>query len=99
MPAYVVGNYAVTNPEAFEPYVPAVLPTIAAGGGEVVVADFESDSVEGSPGHVTVVLKFESKEAINAWYTSEEYEAVKGLRTDNSEGNFTVAEGFVPPAD
>jgi len=99
MSAYVVANYTVTNPEAFEPYVPAVLPTIAAGGGEVVVADFESDPVEGNPGHVTVVLKFESKDAINAWYTSDEYEAVKGLRTDNSEGSITVANGFVPPTD
>ncbi len=99
MPAYVVANYKVTNPEAFEPYVPAVVPVITGAGGEIVVADFESDPVEGNPGHVTVVLKFESKDAINAWYTSDEYEAVKGLRTDNSEGQVTVVDGFVPPTD
>lgn len=99
MSAYVVANYTVTNPEAFEPYVPAVMPTIADGGGEVIVADFESDAAEGDPGHVTVVLRFESKDAIRAWYTSDAYEAIKGLRTDNSEGNIVVVDGFTPPTD
>ena len=97
MPAYAMANYNVTNPEAFEAYPPAVIPTILAAGGEVLAADFESESVEGDPGHVTVVLKFDSKEAIKAWYASDEYEAVKPLRTDNSEGVITIADGFVMP--
>lgn len=99
MSAYVVANYTITNPEAYEPYVPAVLPLIAAAGGEVIVGDFESDPAEGDPGPVTVVLRFESKEAINAWYTSDEYEAIKGLRTENSEGIITVVNGFEPAND
>jgi uncharacterized protein (DUF1330 family) len=97
--AYVVANYTVTNPEGFEPYVPAVMPTITAAGGEVVVADPESDKPEGEAGHVTIVLRFESKQAARAWYDSAEYAAVKSLRTDNSEGVLTIANEFVPPAE
>ncbi len=99
MPAYSVANYKVTNPEAFEAYPPAVIPTILNAGGEVLVADFESEVAEGAPDHVTVVLKFESKDAIKAWYTSEEYEAVKPLRADNTEGMIVLADGFVMPTD
>ena len=50
------------------------------------MADFESEAIEGDPGHVTVVLKFASKEAATGWFNSREYQAIIGSRTDNSIG-------------
>jgi uncharacterized protein (DUF1330 family) len=97
MSAYLIANYKITNPEAYEKYPPAVIGTLAAHDVEVVVADYESDAVEGEPGHVTIVLKFASKEAIKAWYDSSEYQEIIRFRTDNSEGSAVFAEGFVPP--
>jgi uncharacterized protein (DUF1330 family) len=57
-----------------------------AHGAEIVVADFESEAIEGDPGHVTVVLKFASKKAARGWFDSPEYQEIIGLRTDNSSG-------------
>ena len=47
MAAYIVANYRVTNPESFKAYAPAVLPTLLAHGAEVLVADVESEAIEG----------------------------------------------------
>jgi uncharacterized protein (DUF1330 family) len=47
---------------------------------------------------VTVVLRFESREAALAWYQSEEYQSVIALRTDNSDGMAVLCDGFVMPS-
>ena len=93
MAAYLIANYTVTNPEAFEPYPRAAAPTILDHGGEFLVADLATEAVEGSPHRVTVVARFESKEAARAWYDSEEYQKVVHLRTDNSEGVVFFCDG------
>ena len=94
MPAYVVANFEITNQEGYKAYVPGVLPTLEAHGAEVLVAEYESEPLEGKPGSVTVVIKFDSKEALNAWYNSPEYQKVIRLRTDNSEGIVVSAGEF-----
>ena len=91
MAAYMVFNYRINNQEAYQPYLAEVLGTLKAHGAEILVADFESEGVEGDPGHVTVVLKFASKEAARAWYQSPEYQEIIGLRLDNSEGIATLS--------
>ncbi len=47
---------------------------------------------------MTVVLRFDSKDAATAWYNSPEYTAARPLRADNSEGTLVIADGFEPPA-
>ena len=94
MAAYLVANFEITNPEGYRAYVPGVLPTLEAHGAEILVAEYESEPLEGNPGSATVVLKFESKEALNAWYNSPEYQKVIHLRTDNSEGMVVSAGDF-----
>jgi uncharacterized protein (DUF1330 family) len=99
MSGYVVASYRVTNPEAFQQYPPAVIPTILGHGGEILVADFESEVVEGQPPHVTVVVRFDSKKAARAWYESADYQAIKHLRLDNSaDGRLVIANEFSMPS-
>ena len=86
MAAYMVFNYRITGQDAYEPYLGKVGDTLRAHGAEIVVADFESEAIEGDPGHVTVVLKFASKDAARGWFDSPEYQEIIGLRTDNSAG-------------
>ena len=50
--------------------------------------------MEREPNPVNVILKFPSKDAMKAWYNSPEYQAVIGLRTDNSEGTMVVIDGI-----
>jgi len=92
MSAYAVFNYSISDRDAYGPYLAGVPATLEAAGAEIVVADFDSDAVEGPAGEVTVVLAFESREQLEAWYSSPEYEAIKQIRLDNSEGLFVIAE-------
>ena len=92
MAAYLVANFSLTNPVGYKAYVAAVLPTLESHGAEILVADYESKALEGKSGSVTVVIRFESPEALNAWYQSPEYQTIIHLRTDNAEG-FVVAAG------
>ena len=94
MAAYIIGNYELTNPADYKSYVPAVLPTLEAHGAEILVADYESEALEGKSASVTVIIKFESKEVLNAWYNSPEYQEIIHLRTDNSEGIIIAAGEF-----
>jgi uncharacterized protein (DUF1330 family) len=97
MAAYVIASYTVTNQEGFAPYTRAVVPSLRAHGAEVLVAGPSADVREGEPGQHTVVLRFPSKEAAQAWYDSEEYQAVINLRTDNRRGTLVICDEFVRP--
>ena len=93
MSAYLVANYRITNPDGYAAYPPAVAPTLEPFGGELVIADFDSEAIEGQPSPVTIVVKFPSKEAAKAWYQSDEYQAAVNLRTDNTEGFVVFVDG------
>ncbi len=93
MPAYLVANYRITDPQGYAPYPAAVAPTLAPFEGELVAADFDSEAVEGQPRPVTIIVRFPSKDAARAWYDSESYRAVVGLRTDNTEGHLVFIDG------
>jgi uncharacterized protein (DUF1330 family) len=93
MAAYLIANYRITNPDEYAEYPPAVAPTLAPHGAEPLVVDFDSEPVEGDAQAVTIVLKFESREAARAWYESDEYRAIKHLRADNTEGFLLIADG------
>jgi len=99
MSAYLIANYKITNPEEYKPYVPAVMPTLEAHGVEVLVADYNSEVLEGTPSNVSVILRFPSKEAARAWYNSPEYQAIIHHRTDNTEGFVVFADQFSFPND
>ncbi len=94
MSAYLVANYRITNPDGYSAYPPAVVPTIVAHGGEVMIADYDSEVIEGDPASVTVVVKFADKEAARTWYNSAEYQEIIAYRTDNSEGSLLFVDGF-----
>ena len=97
MSAYFIASYRITDPAGYEHYLPAVMPTLQTAGCEVLAADYASQAIEGSPGEVTVNLKFVSKAAALAWYGSPEYQAIKHLRTDHSEGTAVLVEQWSPP--
>jgi uncharacterized protein (DUF1330 family) len=94
MSAYLIANYTVTNPEGYGEYPPAVAPTLAAFGGELVVADFQCEAVEGQPAPVSVVVRFPDRQSAQDWYNSDAYQAVIGLRQEHSEGFVLFADGL-----
>ena len=97
MAGYLIANYEITNPEGYQGYIAAVGSTILAHRGEILVAGPGSEAIEGTPGPVTVVLKFPSLDAVRGWYQSPEYQEILSLRTDNTEGSVVFADQFVMP--
>lgn len=93
MAGYFVANYTITNQAGYKEYIAAVGPILEAHGAENIVIDRGSELLEGSAGQVTVVLRFATKAAAEAWYESPEYQAIRHLRTDNTEGIGAIAEG------
>ena len=93
MAGYFVANYTITNQAGYNEYLAAVGPTLQAHGAESIVIDRDCELLEGSAGQVTVVLRFATKSAAEAWYQSPEYQAIRHLRTDNTEGVGVIAEG------
>jgi len=97
MSAYLIANYDITNADGYQSYIAAVGPTIVSHGGEILVAGPGSEIIEGTPGAITVVLKFPSMDSLKGWYDSSEYRDIIALRTDNTEGGMVFANEFVMP--
>ena len=93
MAGYFVANYTITNQAEYKEYIAAVGPILEAHGAENIVIDRDSELLEGSAGQVTVVLRFATKSAAEAWYESPEYQGIRHLRTDNTEGIGVIAGG------
>ena len=94
MPAYVIANYTVTDQDGYAKYLAVVAPTLEPFGGELIVADFASEAVEGTPSPTSIVVRFPDKESARGWYHSDAYQAVVGLRHDHSEGMLVFADGI-----
>jgi len=93
MAGYFIANYTITNQAGYKEYLAAVGPILTAHGAENIVIDRDCELLEGSAGQVTVVLRFATKSAAEAWYQSPEYRAIRHLRTDSTEGIAVIAEG------
>jgi len=81
MPAYVIVETDVTDPEQYEQYKAASPAAIEAGGGRFLVRGGELVVLEGDwqPPRI-VVLEFEDLQAAKRWYESEAYQEAKKLR-------------------
>lgn len=98
MAHYLIANYRITNPEAYQHYLDSVGATTAAHGGELLVAEFDSQVTEGEAHPVSIVLRFASKAAALGWYHSPDYQAIIHHRRDNTEGFVLFAGAYEPPA-
>lgn len=98
MAAYILANYTIDDPKGYENYVPGVLPLLMKHGAEVLVADFGTTAIEGTPHTVSIVLRFVSEDAAMAWYNDPEYTPVKGLRLASTTGSLWMAKEFVMPS-
>ena len=97
MPAYIVGDVTVTDPEAFKEYSRQVPATIAAYGGKYHVRGGAVDVIEGTwnPKRL-VVIEFESTAQAKRWLESPEYQPLKKLRLKAATTNMILIEGYKP---
>jgi uncharacterized protein (DUF1330 family) len=95
MPAYVIVETDIHDPEQYEQYKAASPAAVAGGGGRFVVRGGELVVLEGDwePARL-VVLEFEDLEAAKRWYESAEYQAAKQLRDGAANLRMVAVEGI-----
>lgn len=99
MPAYVINDMEVTDPQLFEEYKKLSPATVAQYGGRFLARGGRIDKLEGdwSPRRL-VILEFPSVQQAQAWIDSPEYAPARRLRQLSSISNMVLVEGAAPPA-
>jgi uncharacterized protein (DUF1330 family) len=98
MPAYVIVETDVHDPQQYEQYKAASPDAVRAGGGRFVVRGGELRVLEGdwNPSRL-VILEFPDLEAAKRWYASPEYQEAKGLREGAANLRMVAVQGLDEP--
>ena len=99
MPAYVINDMEVTDPQLFEEYKKLSPSTVAQYGGKFLARGGHTETLEGnwSPRRL-VMLEFPDMARARAWLNSPEYAPARRLRQRSSNSNIVLVEGVAPPA-
>lgn len=83
MPAFIIASVAVKDPAKMAQYAEGAGPTIAAHGGEMAMRGALKATLSGTAGTpVAAIIRFETREAAETWYSSPEYQALIPLRDE-----------------
>lgn len=95
MPAFIIADIDITDPEGFEAYRQLVTPTVDHAGGRYRVRGGRVEVLEGQwqPRRL-VMLEFESMAAARAWYESDAYAPAKAIRQRSASSHVVLVEGL-----
>jgi uncharacterized protein (DUF1330 family) len=93
--AFVILQLTIHDPDGYHQYQIAGHQEIFDKfSAKIVGGDENVQIVEGSwPFTRTVLIEFPSKELARAWYDSDEYQAVVGLRHSSATSNVVIVSG------
>jgi len=95
MAAYFIVNAHITDPEGLERYLASVGPSLEGHDVKILAATNDATPIEGTPaGERAVILEFPDRDAVLAWYNSDVYQEVVGLRLAATEGFAILADGL-----
>ena len=94
MPAYVIVETDIHDPEQYERYKAASPAAVASGGGSFIARGGELAVLEGDwhPSRI-VILEFPDLEAAKRWYDSPEYVETRTLREGAASLRMVAVEG------
>jgi uncharacterized protein (DUF1330 family) len=94
MPAFVIVEIEVHDPEVYENYRSLAPASIEAYGGKFIARGGATESLEGdwAPERI-VVLEFPSLERARQWWASPEYSDAKAIRTRAARTRMIATEG------
>ncbi|TDH22980.1 DUF1330 domain-containing protein [Segetibacter sp. 3557_3] len=94
MPAYVIVNVNIHNPEGYEDYKKLTPASLLPFNGKFIVRGGQAEVLEGNeaPGRV-VVLEFPDVAAAKAWWNSPEYARAREIRQRNATTQMIVVPG------
>lgn len=95
MPAYIVAEIEVHDPEAYATYRAQTPSVIASVGGRFIVRGGQTESREGAPpnGRI-VVIEFADMAAARAFYDGPAYQEILPIRIGASTGRLYIVDGF-----
>ena len=95
MPAYVIVEADIHDPEQYARYQAIVPASLAAHGGRFIARGGEMAVLEGDwhPKRL-VALEFDDLESAQRWYDSAEYREARGLREGAARLRMVAVEGY-----
>ena len=97
MAAYVIAQMQVNDVDMYYDYASKIAPTAAPFGGVIRAAN-DAEVREGTPKYLrTIVGEFPTLNAARAWYESEAYQTIIGLRINATEGDLFFVDGLTMP--
>ena len=95
MPAYVIVNVDVTDPETYEEYKAGTPDSVASHGGRFIARGGDVEVWEGDPKLLgrLVILEFPDAETARRWYESDGYQRLKAIRQSASTAEMIMVEG------
>ncbi len=95
MPAYVILDIEVTDPDGYTAYRERSGATVEKHGGRFLVRGGAHETIEGDWDPVRlVVIEFPDVAAARRWYESDDYAPLRELRRSASTTNIMVVEGI-----
>ncbi|GMU45590.1 MAG: DUF1330 domain-containing protein [Pseudomonadales bacterium] len=94
MPAYVIVEIDITDPELYERYKQLAPTTVQAYGGRYLARGGATVALEGdwNPERL-VILEFASLDQAQAWHDSPEYRAARSLRWRSAQSRMLAIAG------
>jgi uncharacterized protein (DUF1330 family) len=94
--AYVIGQLRINDAAEYQAYLDGFLPSFLRHGGEMLATSKQATTVlEGSWGFPgTVILRFPSVEAAQAWYDDPEYRELASIRHRTADANLVIVDGL-----
>ncbi|MCY4581579.1 MAG: DUF1330 domain-containing protein [Chloroflexi bacterium] len=94
MPAYLMADVQVHDLESYAAYGAQVPATLEQFGAKFLVRGGASEVIEGEyqPSRL-VVIEFPDMETLKAWYNSEAYQGIVGVRWEAATASVICVEG------
>lgn len=95
MPAYLIADETIEDPDTFEEYKRAVLPLISRFGGRFLSRGGKLEVLEAgrnwSPDRM-VVIEFPSMSALREWYGCPDYARVREIRARSATSTLVALD-------
>lgn len=93
MAAYMIARIAVTDPDEYAKYASQTVALAEKFGGTFLVKGGPMTQIEGSGPDRYVVVEFKDRAAAEAWYNSDEYQAILPIALNNSTRDLVIVDG------
>lgn len=93
MPAYMIARITLTDPEDYVAYASQTAALAERFGGRFLVKGGAMTQLEGEGPDRHVVVEFPDRATAEAWYASDEYQAILPIALRASRRDLVIVEG------